>query len=99
MIEERRSETPVADTKLRSEINISVLLQGAMLLVLSGIGGLLYDINNKIEDLRAAQGAVSSDITSLKADVTFLKMMRIEDEKRLRALEIDSAKHHAPRPQ
>ena len=32
MTEERRSETPVSDGKLRSELNVSVLIQGLILL-------------------------------------------------------------------
>ena len=32
MTEERRSETPVSDGKLRAELNVSVLIQGLILL-------------------------------------------------------------------
>lgn len=91
---ERRSETPVADTKLRAEINVSVLLQGAMLLALSGISGLLYTINEKIGLLASAQMVQAAQIQTNTASINSLRADVRENEQRIRHNEIIVNKFH-----
>lgn len=92
MTQERRSETPVVDTKLRSEISVSVFLQGAMLLVLSGIGALLWDINSSIGELKIGQRVATEQLSAVKAEVAALREGYTMHDGRIRVLEIGQAK-------
>ena len=89
---ERRSETPVADTRLRSEISVSVILQGLILLGIVGSVGLLWDISKTLVELSGAQQLLAQEQTTVRDIITEMRTDFMAHESRIRVLELDHAK-------
>lgn len=78
MSNERRSETPVSDTKLRSEVSMSVVLQGG---ILAGIIALV-----------TVTLSIKEQLAVYAAEMAVVKVTMRDHEGRLRTIEMDHAR-------
>lgn len=78
MNNERRSETPVSDTKLRSEVSVSVILQGA---ILAGIIALV-----------TVTMSIKEQVAVYASEMAVVQVTIRDHEGRLRTIEMDHAR-------